>query len=423
MEKIKRYKNGLKLIVKKSSGLLSVACGVFVGVGSSKENEKTNGYSHIIEHMVFKGTKTRTAKQISEEMDELGGNLNAFTGKETTCFYTKVVPENLEKSVDFLSDLYFNAVFDKNDLEKEKTVIAEELLMDEDMPDDVCHDLIAKAFYGDIALGQKVIGTKENIKNATREDLLDFMQKHYVPSNTCVCFAGNIDFEVAEALTDKYFAENFKQTYIVVPKLEVLPLKKSFLTAFKDSEQSHISIAFNSCAFDDDDGYLVRAISTAFGGGMSSRLFQTIREQNGLAYSVFSGISSYVNNGYLELYLGTSPKNVKKAVDLLLDEVLKLKKDGLTQKELQRAKIQAKTNYAFSFESSLSMMIAYGTYMLLFDKSFAAEKRLKILDGITIDDVNKVIPKFFDFDTAAAVYVGRKCDDAQYPSIFVGYKN
>ncbi len=419
MEKFIQFDNGLKLMVKRQEGLMSVACGVFVGVGSSKETTVTNGYSHFVEHMLFKGTKTRTSRQISEELDELGGNFNAFTGKEATCFYNRILPDNLDKALELLSDIFFNATFDSEELERERKVITEEILMDEDIPDDVCHDLLSRTFYGDSSLGYKVIGTAENVKNASREDLLAFKNKFYVPNNVCLSFAGNIDFEQAKQLAEKYFLNNFSVKNSNLLQLPRLSTCSGFQKKFKEVEQSHLAVAFNAIPYEDERLIPLRIATTAFGSGMSSRLFQTIRERHGLAYSVFAAASTYVNNGYLEIYLGTAPTNIRKAVDLLLEEVVKVKKGGITQRELERGKTQLKTGLAFAYESSLALMVSYGNCMLNTGASYDIESKIKQIDSVTAESASAVLRDCLNFDNCAAVYVGKECDQSDEISRFV----
>ena len=233
MEKIKVFDSGLKLIVKKMSGIYTACCGVFVGVGSSVENTSTNGYSHFIEHLLFKGTKKRSALEISEEIDNVGGQLNAYTSKDVTCFYTRTMSEHTEKSMELLSDMFFDAQFDVEEIEREKKVVVEEILKDEDMPDSVCHDLLAEAFYGNHALGMTITGKPENIKKATRESLLNYKKRLYVPENMCIALTGDVDFEKACDLTEKYFESRFskkraEQVLYLVPAVTDTEFKFAF---------------------------------------------------------------------------------------------------------------------------------------------------------------------------------------------------
>lgn len=413
MESFKEYNNGLKLVVKQMQNVGSVAIGIIVGVGSSLENSKTNGYSHMVEHMLFKGTPTRSARDISEKLDELGGNFNAFTSKESTCFYGKVLKDKVNDAAELLSDIFFNATFSQEELDRERKVIIEEISMDEDMPEDVCHDLLATAFYGQQTLGYKVIGTEANVINAQSNDLLEFKRKYYVSNNTCISFAGAIDFHTADEIVKKYFINYFDENRL---DFKISDIKRfepcgSFEYKFKETEQSHVAIGFESISTDDDRIVPFKVGNIAFGGGMSSRLFLQIREQYGLAYSVFSSLSSYVNNGYLELYLGTSPKNIKKSVELMQSEIAKLIKDGFDMQEVERAKTQLKTSIVFGCENPLTMMISYGMRYLYFDKSFAVNEYIATIDELTTDMVTQSFLSAVDFARCSSVYVGKKCSD------------
>lgn len=423
MENFKQYINGLKLSVKQITSVGSVALGVIVGVGSCLETTENNGYSHMVEHMLFKGTKKRTAKQISEELDALGGNFNAFTGKETTCYYCKVLPDKLDEAAELLSDIFFNATFNEEELERERKVISEEIFMDEDMPEDVCHDLLAEAFYGEQSLGQKVIGKSENVANAHSSDLIAFKKKYYVSNNTCISFAGCIDFATADEIISKYFLNNFEENQLdfKVQDIQRFKPQNMFLSRIKEVEQAHVAIAFESISAENENSISFKLANIVFGGGMSSRLFQKIREENGLAYSVYSSLSAYVNNGYWELYVGTSPKNIKKAVDLLLEEIIRFEKGGLTTQETDRAKTQLKTSLVFTCENPLSLMISYGICYLFFDKSFDMENKIKQIDKITASLATKTLLETLDFKNCSSVYVGKNCNDYKEPKKFINF--
>ena len=427
MEKFKQYENGLKLAVKQIPFVGSVALGVIVGVGSCLEDSKNNGYSHIVEHMLFKGTKKRTAKQISEELDALGGNFNAFTSKENTCFYCKVLPDKLEEAAELLSDIFFNATLKEEELDRERKVIVEEILMDEDLPDDVCHDLLAEAFYGKNVLGRKVIGDMKNVENVHSSDLIAFKKKYYVSKNTCISFAGSIEPKKAEQIIEKYFLNNFDEERLDfrVTDIAKLPLNQEerFLYRFKEVEQSHLALAFDSISVENPNLIPFKVANIVFGGGMSSRLFQKIREENGLAYSVYSSLSAYVGNGYLELYLGTSPKNVGKAVDLLYEEINSFVKEGATTKEIERAKTQLKTSMVFATENPLSLMISYGICYLFFGKSYDVEGKISLIDKVDVKLATDSFVESLNFAKCASVYVGKQCSDFDAVKRFLELKN
>lgn len=420
MEKIKIFDSGLKLIVKKMSGIYTACCGVFVGVGSSMENTATNGYSHFIEHLLFKGTKKRSALEISEEIDNVGGQLNAYTSKDVTCFYTRTMSEHTEKSMELLSDMFFDAQFDSEEIEREKKVVIEEILMDEDMPDSVCHDLLAEAFYGNHALGMTITGKPQNIKKATRESLLSYKNRCYVPSNMCIALTGDVDFENACALTEKYFEKRFNKKRSE-PVLSLVPAvtDRQFKYAFKEVEQAHIAVAFPGAEFASDKYYALGIASFMLGGGMSSRLFQTIREKNGLAYTVYTYPSAYKNNGYMEVYAATTPKNTSKLVQLMKSEIKRFVEDGFKEAEFNKGKEQLKGNLVMGQENPLGIMSAYANYFLKTGEVYDLKKRLKRIEAITPEQVLEASRKCFDFSACSAVYVGQKTDDFRCVENFI----
>ena len=409
MEFYKQYPSGLRLVAKRLDNFYTVSFGVYVNVGSSWEDEKTNGLSHFIEHLVFKGTPTRTARQISEEMDDIGANLNAFTSKDSTCFYTKCVTKDLEKCVDVLADMYFNADMPVAELDKERGVVLEEINMSEDTPEDVSGDLISQALYFDQPLGLTILGNPQIIKYYDRDSILQFKKNHYIPRNTVITVAGNFDFDVLDGLIEKYFESNalpVRELPAVEPKSAYT---SKFLHRFKDITQSHLQLAWGGAEYASDDFFAVNTLCSILGGGMSSRLFQTIREQHGLVYTVYSYPSFYVNSGTFEIYAGLSPENCVKCSGLVADEINRLLDHGVTQAELDRARTQAVNALLMSSESNLTLMRVYGRMMLKTDKIFSVENDKQAYESLTTEDINKVARKIFAQPFASS-YVGPKHD-------------
>ncbi len=390
MVKQKTYKNGLRLIVKPTDGAFSVSCGVLVGAGSRYETPEINGISHFIEHMMFKGTDKRSAFEISDAIDSIGGQINAFTTKETTCYYVKSTAEHTEEAVEVLSDLFFNSTFEESEMNREKGVVIEEINMNEDTPDDLCMDLLSAAHFGTTGLGATILGPAENVKNFQRADLLAYMDRFYCPENVIVCFIGKISVQEAEELTEKYFAENFKRGGFIAPKLEnnVLFGKK---TVKKDIEQAHICLAYKGCKYSDEDINYFNLLNTALGGGMSSVLFQKVREELGLAYSVYSYVSAYRDCGSLCVYAGVNPQKADIALDCILGEIEKFKKNGLSSREFERAKEQIKGSFVFSQESGSSQMLLYAKYLLYTGNVFSFEKKIEDINAVTCDKLNAFI--------------------------------
>lgn len=406
MEYVKQYENGLKVVVKEMPSLYSLSVGFCVGVGSSLEDESNNGFSHFIEHMMFKGTPKRTAFEISDSIDRIGGQINAFTSKDMTCYYAKVGSNYAEQAVEIISDMLLNSLFDKEELDRERKVILEEISMGDDQPDEVCHDLSAEAFYGNVGFGQTIIGTKELISKASREDLFKFMDRFYTSGNMTVAFAGNIKFEDACAYVEKYFLNNVN----VGEKAEKVPVLKTnshYLSKVKDVEQAHICIAFNGLSMDDERKSAYAIFGSIFGSGMSSRLFQKIREEHGMAYTVYAYPSYYVNNGYLEIYAGTNPKNIEKVLDLVKAEIDKIVTEGVTEDEFLRGREQLRGGLLLSQENSANVMVALGKNCLLIDKVSSVEERIAEVEAVTKRQVDEIAKIVLDRQNASLAIVSK----------------
>jgi predicted Zn-dependent peptidase len=407
MVKYKIFDNGLKLIVKKIDGLLSVSTGIMVGAGSIDENDENNGISHFIEHMMFKGTKKRTSFEISDSIDKVGAQINAFTTKETTCYYTKSTVEHFEKTLEILSDLFFNSIYSKEEMVREKGVILEEISMSNDTPDDLCIEYLAAAFYGKEGLGRAILGSSKNVRSFTKKDIVNYMKQNYYPENVVISVAGNVDFEKVEKLAEKYFAKNFNVNNTNKPE----PIKDSIFTNHlskkKNIEQLHIGLAFPSIKTDDPMTNALAISNIVLGGGMSSRLFQKIREELGLAYTVFSYLSAYRNSGIMTVYAGINPKNKQIAVDSIIKLLTTFKKDKITKDEFLRGKEQMKSAFILGQESTASQMLLYGKYFLISNKIFDFEKKIEEIGNVTIEDVNDAIDISFDIDKMASSCVGK----------------
>ncbi|HIW55615.1 MAG TPA: insulinase family protein [Firmicutes bacterium] len=406
MEFTKKYENGLKIVVKEMPGLYSLTVGFCVGVGSCLEDKSNNGFSHFIEHMMFKGTPKRTAFEISDSVDRIGGQINAFTSKDMTCYYAKVASVYAEQAVEILSDMLLNSLFDPQELDRERKVILEEITMGEDQPDEVCHDLIAEALYGDKGLGQTIIGTKELISKAGREDLLKFIDRFYTSENITVAFAGNIKFEEACAYVEKYFLP-YLDKHHKVAELSAQECRSDYIFKVKDIEQAHICIGFEGLPLDDPDSDAYAVFSSIFGSGMSSRLFQKIREEYGMAYTVYAYPSYYVNNGYLEIYAGTNPKNIETVMSLIKEEIDNILSGGVTDAEFERGKEQRKGGTLLAQENSSVVMTNIGKYYLLLDKKYTVEEKIAAIDRVTKADVERVMRKVLDRSRASLAIVSR----------------
>lgn len=403
----KTFDNGLRLVINKIDGILSVSAGVLVKTGSINETEKENGISHFIEHVMFKGTTSRSAFDISDQIDRIGAQINAFTSKELTCYYTKSTKEHVEKTLEILADIFFNSVFDSKELEKEKGVVIEEINMSEDTPEDICLDLLAKSYYGDTGLGQTILGPAKNIKSFTRESVKAYMDKYYTADNVVISLAGNVDIEKAVEFIEKYFVSNFKNSKGAKQvKSKIIAPQK--LYKCKKIEQSHVGFVMNGFTAKDKLSDAFAIANTILGGGMSSRLFQKIREELGLCYTIYSYPSQYKDNGILEIYAGVNTEARDLATKAIVEEVKKFKKNGITEQEFLRGKEQIKSAFIFGQESTASQMLVFGKYLSFLDKEFDFTQRIKAIESVTIDDVHEAISKSFDIENSATATVGPK---------------
>ncbi len=403
----KTFNNGLRLIVNKMEGLMSASIGVLVKTGSINESQSENGISHFIEHVLFKGTEKRTAFEISDHIDRIGAQINAFTSKELTCYYTKSTGEHVKESIEVLSDIFFDSKFDKDELEKEKGVIIEEINMSEDTPEDICLDLLSESYYGKQGLGRTILGTAKNIKSFTADDVRAYMSRYYTADNVVISMAGDIDVELSIKLIEEYFADRFakkksdKQAKTVIPKPQHLYKSKRI-------EQSHVGFAMRGFTANDKLSDAFSIANTVLGGGMSSRLFQKIREELGLCYSVYSYSSQYKDNGLLEIYAGVNTASRDLAVNAIAQEVRDFKKNGITEQEFLRGKEQIKSAFIFSRESTASQMLLYGKYLLFLEQEYDYKKRIKEIENVNISDVHQAISSSFEIDKSATATIGSK---------------
>ena len=400
----KKYENGLRLVVKQMQGLMSVTMGILVGTGASAEKDEEDGISHFIEHMQFKGTRKRNAFEVSDAFDRLGAQVNAFTGKDLTCYYSKCTSDHTSECFEILSDLFLNSTFPEEEMEREKGVVCEEISMNEDTPEDLCLDLLAKAFYGKENYGRNILGPAQNVKGFTVEDMLRYKRARYCPENIVISFAGAIDKTTAQALVESYFGGLDKGSF--EKRTPVFGVKKKSLVKNKPIEQMHIGIAYPSPQRGSDLENAVSVVNGVLGGSMSSRLFQEVREKRGLAYSVYSYASPYNECGTQIIYAGVNPAQKQRAFDAINAVVKNLKTNGITQEEFLRSREQMKSGLFFSNENSNSQMLLYGKYMLNFNKVFNFEERLDTINKLTLDDALAAIKIMFDENNKAVSLVG-----------------
>jgi len=395
-----KLKNGLRIVGEKMSHVRSVSVGVWVGVGSRAERPFENGISHFMEHMLFKGTEKRTAAQIACEMDAIGGNLNAYTTREYTCYFAKSVDEDVETVFDILSDMYRNSLLAEAETELERGVILEEISMYEDSPEDVVQESLSKVVWGNDPLGYGIAGTRETVEAITAKDLRRFMEKYYTAGNTVLAVVGNYDEARILELAEKYFgALSEGESYTAYPTVSFCAGRSE---REKDIEQTHIAMGFPGLPQNAENRFALAAFCGAFGGGMSSRLFQKIREEKGLAYSIYASPEGFKNAGMLNIYAGVSPENADLVSSLILHEIEDICKNGLSEAEIARSVSQMRASYIMGQESVSGRMQVLGRNMLLYDKIQTAEEILKGIEGVTAEGTERLARELLQSDRAEA---------------------
>lgn len=385
-------KNGLRVVMETIPAVRSVSFGIWVKTGSRNETIETGGISHFIEHMLFKGTDRFEAKDIAEQFDAIGGNVNAFTSKEYTCYYAKVLDAHLPIAMDILSDMFFHSKIDDEELRKERNVILEEISMYEDTPDDLVHDLVVQASYGDHLLAAPILGTEAKLNPMTSAHLKQYMQERYTVENTVISIAGNIDDSVIQ-LVEQYFGhfEGRGQEQVVEAPAFLSGLKFQE----KKTEQNHICMSFPGIQIGHPKQYAMALINNALGGGMSSRLFQEIREKRGLAYSVYSYHSSHADSGLFTVYAGTAPKQTEEVFKLTTDLLHDFSIHGLNEQELRKGKEQLKGSLILSLESTGSRMNRLGKNELMIGRHDTLDDMITRIEAVTCEDIKEVIHVMF----------------------------
>jgi predicted Zn-dependent peptidase len=392
--------NGVRIVLEQIPTVRSVAIGIWIGTGSRNENEQNNGISHFLEHMFFKGTKTRTAREIAEAFDSIGGQVNAFTSKEYTCYYAKVLDDHAQFALDMLADMFFHSTFVDEELQKERNVVLEEIKMYEDTPDDIVHDLLSKACYANHPLGYPILGTEETLRTFTGDSLREYMADYYTPDRVVISVAGNVKESFIKEI-EKYFGSFTAKQRV---ENEVAPVfEPQKLARQKDTEQAHLCIGFNGLPVGHPDIYSLIILNNILGGSMSSRLFQEVREQRGLAYSVFSYHSSYQDGGLLAIYGGTGNNQLDLLFETIQETVRKLKEDGITTKELQNSKEQMKGSLMLSLESTNSRMSRNGKNELLLGRHRSLDEIIEEINNVTAEKVNQLAQQIFSQDYALAL--------------------
>ncbi|WP_258360860.1 M16 family metallopeptidase [Moorella sulfitireducens] len=385
--------NGIRVVSEEVPFANSIALGVWVRTGSRDEDTTNQGVSHFLEHLLFKGTTRRTARQIAEELEAVGGIINAFTTKEYTCFYTRVLAEHLDLAIDVLSDMFFNSLLAVEDIEKEKKVILEEIKMYEDSPDELVHDLFAQAIWPGHPLGRAILGTYETVANLNRDVIYRYYQEHYNSASIVLAAAGK--FSTAGLVARLHEAFGLKTCPGRQGEYRPPRNHPGVSVNVKDTEQVQICLGVPGLPQDHGDIYALQALNNILGGGLSSRLFQLIREEQALAYSVYSYHAGFSDSGLLTIYAGTSPDNYRRVVTLILEEIAFLKDKGVTEKELKRTKDQIRGNLLLGQENVNHRMSRLGKTELTYGRVITAEEVIERLNEVTEDDVRAVAGRLF----------------------------
>ena len=404
--KIEKLSNGLTVVLENLPYAPSASVGAWVRAGAVDEG-KNAGISHLIEHMMFKGTKNRAFRQISEDLERLGTAVNAFTTKEATCFYIKSLSANLEKSIEVIADMMANSIFDRDEMDKEKDVIYEEMKMIEDVPDDFGSDLIQEAIFDGTPLANRIIGTPESLSAITRDDVLDYVGARYTAPDMVIACSGLFDEAALIAALEKGFggfgsAEAAPRSYEAAAPTRIRRCVK------KEIEQTHLFLGTKGVCFTDKDVYALNLYSSILGGGMSSRLFIKVREELGLAYSVYASDCPYTKDGQFTIYAGVSDEKADDAIAAIMGVVSGLAKEGVDMDELAKVKEQYKASFVFRRENNSSRMFANGRNVLLLGRIYTEEEILAGVDAVTADDIARLAERYADFSSYSAVAISNR---------------
>lgn len=405
-----KLNNGMKVVFEHMPSYRSVSMGVWIGAGSIYERSGEGGMSHFIEHMLFKGTENRSASDIAEEMDAVGGNLNAFTAKECTCFYGRVLDKNASVLAEILADLLCNSRLNEEDIEREKGVVCEEIFMVEDSPEDIVNEIACGEYFKGDPLAERILGSVEGVRRFSRDGLSAYMNRLYCPNNMVVSVAGNFERDDVMNTLNRYFVNKGlakkTDTEISYGKHEH-GIRIRF--AEKDTEQTHICLDLKGFASDSAESYALLVLNNALGGSMSSRLFQRIREEKGLAYSVYSYPTSYKASGYFTLYAGTSLENAEIVTKLMTDELKLIRREGITIDELKRSKEQLVSSFLLGQESTSARASAIGRAELVRGFHLSENEIISRINAVDLSAIQAILPAVCDLGDMSVAVVGR-CD-------------
>ena len=396
--------NGLTIITEQMNHVRSASVGIWVRSGSRHEAAPLNGISHFIEHTLFKGTRNRTSREIAVESDAIGGHVDAFTSREVAAYYVKVLDEHLPRAFDLIADLVTAPLFDNTELDRERNVVMEEIKMVEDTPDDLVHEVFVANFWPNHPLGRSILGTAQTLATFDHDRVASYFHNVYTPRNLVVAAAGNIEHTRFVEMVERYLSGLVDRPVDLVKSAPAHATSRVVIS--KDLEQAHLMMGTPSPSMTSDDRYAVHTLNVILGGGMSSRLFQTIREDHGLAYAVFSGINAYTDAGYLSVYAATSPEQINEVIRLSIGEFDRLKSETISDAELQRAKDQLKVSIMLGLESTSARMSNLARQEIFFGRQFTLDEILQRIDRVTANDVQRMAQEIFG-DELAVTAIGQ----------------
>ncbi|KAB2954343.1 insulinase family protein [Heliorestis acidaminivorans] len=398
--------NGVRIVAESIPHVRSVALGIWVATGSRDEEPAVAGVSHFLEHLLFKGTEKRSAKDLAEVLEAVGGQLNAFTSKEYTCYHAKILDEHFDLALDVLTDMFFNSRFNEEDIERERRVVLEEIKMYEDSPDEVVHELLSETMWSTNSLGKPILGTYESIDSLSRDMIVDHFHNEYTANRIVIAVAGRIDPDKVIAQIRTHFEKMEKKKNREIRQLPTTTTKVAFVK--KDVEQVQLCIGTSGLAHHSSNIYALHILNNVIGGGASSRLFQEIRENRGLAYSVFSYHSSFSDAGLFSIYAGTSPNYLQEVLEISIQEMVRIKNEGITEKELKRIQDQIKGSMYLGLESVNSRMTRLGRSEILYGRYVTPEEVIEKIYNVTREDVLNLARQLWTKDQIALAIVGSK---------------
>lgn len=405
--------NGVRIVAEHVPDLRSAALGIWVGTGSRSEKPSEGGAAHFIEHMVFKGTARRTAAELAQAMDAIGGQVNAYTTKECTTFYARCLDDHLPRALDLLCDMVFQSRFDEKDVQTERGVILEEIGMYEDNPEDLCSERLLSSIYKGTALGRPILGKKATLEKMTGEWLKDYQDAHYLPGNIVVSLAGSFPDFALEELKARFVGLSGGRA----KKEKPVAYQSAFAVKKKAIEQNHLTLAFPGLAYGDERRFALQLLSSILGGGMSSRLFQEVREKRGLCYSVYSYGAGHAETGVFGIYTALNKEMEVQAMETICAVIRNFAEHGPQSDELERARELSKANVLMGLESTQARMSSLGRGTLLQDRPLTTDDVIAAYNAVTTEDVKKLAEELFDFKTASLSAVGRVGDEAYYRNL------